>query len=170
MTKTEKKKVLFIVGMNLELEGFMKHATTINPNSLIIQTYGPVISQPYGDLMRDILLAVYQEKVEEIVVVSFNDKQTNSLDTLLEIYQSNKFKKEIQKLDYLFENCKPEFRDKNVLEWLEGGQSTNEAVHNSVNLIREHPLLPAHVKVREMYLEKTNHKFAELRNSAQQVL
>ena len=74
----EKKKVLFVIGMDHKLEHLIKQNTNINPeNIMVLQRYEPVIS-PFGDLMRDIIIAVYQENVEEIFVVATKDNQTNT--------------------------------------------------------------------------------------------
>ena len=75
--------------MEHKLECFMKADTNINPeNIIILQSYGPVISQPFDDLMRDIIVAVYQENVEEIFVVATKDDQKNTWDILNNIYEN----------------------------------------------------------------------------------
>ena len=49
----EKKKVLFVIGMEHKMEHLIKQTSNINlGNFLILQSYGPVIL-PFGDLMRD---------------------------------------------------------------------------------------------------------------------
>ena len=110
----EKKKVLFVIGMEHKMEHLIKQNTNINPeNIMILQSYEPVIS-PFGDLMRDIIIAVYQENVEEIFVVATKDDQKNTGDILNKIYKNKELQEKIQTLDYLFKNCKPEFPEGSI--------------------------------------------------------
>ena len=148
----EKKKVLFVIGMDHKMEHLIKQTTNINPeNIMILQSYEPVIS-PFGDLMRDIIIAVYQENVEEIFVVATKDNQTNTGDILNKIYKNKELQEKIQTLDYLFKNCKPEFPEGSISEWLEGSKTSTDGIQNNVNVIRHHPLMPSHVKVTELFI------------------
>ncbi|MFC3885574.1 carbonic anhydrase [Bacillus songklensis] len=159
----EKKKVLFVIGMEHKLERLIKQATNVNPeNIIILQSYEPVISQPFDDLMRDIIVAVYQENVEEIFVVATKDDQKNTGNILNKIYENKGLQEKIQTLDYLFKNCMPEFPEGNISEWLEGSETLTDGVQNSVNVIRHHPLMPSYVKVTELFIDKENEKLSEI--------
>ncbi|MEH7180993.1 carbonic anhydrase [Neobacillus vireti] len=163
MSRDEKKKVLFVIGMDQKLERFIKEETNVNSeNMIILQTYQPVISHPFDDLMRDIIIAVFQDNVEEIVVVSTNDYHKNTRDILNKIYKNKELQDKIQTLDYLFKNCMPEFPEGTVSVWLHGGNTLAESVRKSVNIIRNHPLLPSHVKVKELYIEQANKRLSEI--------
>ena len=118
--------------------------------------------QPFGDLMRDIIVAVYQENVEEIFVVATKDDQKNTGDILNKIYENKELQEKIQTLDYLFKNCMPEFPEGSISEWLEGSKTLTDGVQNNVNVIRHHPLMPSHVKVTELFIDKENEKRSEI--------
>lgn len=62
-------------------------------------------------------------------------------------------KDKIQTLDYLFQNCKPEFLGGTVDEWL--NENSSDTIEKSVDMIRHHPLVPSYVKVRGLFV---NHK------------
>lgn len=162
----ENKKVLFVIGMECELERLLHQAIHIYPeNMLILKTVGPVISHPYGDLMRNIIIAVYQENVEEIFVVGTKDGQKNTVDIqdlLDKIYEREGLKEKIQTLEYLFRNGIPEFPGGNLSKWLEGSKTLTEGIQNSVNIIRHHPLMPSHVKVHGLFVDKMNGKLSEI--------
>ncbi|WP_066074582.1 hypothetical protein [Neobacillus soli] len=163
MSRDEKKKVLFVIGMEQRLERFIKEETNVKPeNMIILQTYQPVVSHPYDDLMRDIIIAVYQDNVEEIVVVSTNDYQKNTGNILNKIYKNQELQDKIQTLDYLFKNCMPEFPEGTVSVWLQGGKTLTDSVQKTVNIIRNHPLLPSHIKVKELYIDQGNEKLSEI--------
>ncbi|EKN66497.1 putative carbonic anhydrase [Neobacillus bataviensis LMG 21833] len=163
MSRDEKKKVLFVIGMEQKLERFIKEETNVNlENTIILQTYQPVVSHPFDDLMRDIIIAVYQDNVEEIIVVSTNDDQKNTGDILNKIDKNKELQNKIQTLDYLFKNCMPEFPDGSVSGWLEEGKTLTDGVQKTVNIIRNHPLLPSQVKVKELYIDLENEKVSEI--------
>src|SRR4051812_29877030 len=139
----EKKKVLFVTGMEHKWEHLMEQVPHINPeNIIILPCYGPVILVPFGDLMRDIIIAVYQENVEEIFVVITKDGQKNTRDILNEINEKKGLQDTVQILDYLFKNHMSELTEGNISEWLEGNEILTDGVQNNVNVIRHHPLMP----------------------------
>jgi carbonic anhydrase len=159
MSRDEKKKVLFVIGMEHKLERFIKEETNVHPeNMIILQSYQSVISNPFDDLMRDIIISVYKEDVEEIVVVSKKDYQTNTGDILNKIYKNKELQNKIQTLDYLFKNTMPEFHEGTVSEWLQGGKTSTDGVQKTINIIRNHPLLPSHVKVKGLFIDQENKK------------
>lgn len=56
-----RKKLFFVIGLNHKIEHILNENSNMNPeNFLILQSYQQVIS-PFGDLMRDIIMAVYQK-------------------------------------------------------------------------------------------------------------
>jgi carbonic anhydrase len=164
MDLDKNKKALFLIDIEPGLEPFLQQVTNIQlENMLTIQSYGPVISHPYGDVMRSIIIAVYQENVEEIYVVGTKDKGTVSVDIQSLLYSDSKeMKDKIQTLDYLFQNCMPEFSGGKVKEWLEGKKNITESIEKSVDTIRNHPLVPSHVKVRGLIVNNKDGKFSNV--------
>ena len=158
----ERKKILFVIGMESELDSFIKKKVKINPeNILILQSYGPVISQSFGDLMRDIIISVYQENVDEVVVVASKEVQKNDGDILNKIVEKKELQENIQMINYLLKNGQSPYPEGYISEWIEGGKTVTEDVQNSVNVIRNHPLMPPHVKVRGLFIEKENEEQVE---------
>lgn len=146
MNSNKNKKALVLTDMESGWGPVLQQVANIQlENMLMIQSDGPVISHPYGDIMRSIVLAIYQENVEEIFVVGTNENVTAS------VHGQSPFdlvKDKIQTVDYLFQNCMPEFSGGTVKEWLNGNENGREQVEKSVKIIRHHPLVPAYVKVR----------------------
>ena len=162
----ERKKVLFVMGMESELDSFIKMKFNLNPeNILILQSYGPVISQPFGDLMRDIIISVFRENVDEIVVVASKEDRKNAEDILKKIVEKNGLQENIRLINYLLKNGQSPYPERNLSEWVKGGNTVTEDVQNSVNVIRNHPLMPSHVKVRGLYIEKENGEQVEIEAS-----
>lgn len=143
MLKDEKKNVLVVMGM--EQEHFIQ---PINPeNSIVLHRYSPFVIHPFDDLMRDIILAVYEENIEEIVVVE--TKEENNEDIFHKLYKQKG--KKIQTLDYLFRN-NPNLPEESLREWLAGGKVLPDNQHNA-DVIRNHPLIPSTIKVTELWID-----------------
>ena len=97
MNTTEGKKVLFVVGMEYQFDHLTKLVPNINPENInILESCRPFMLQPFGDLMRDIILAVYQENVEEIFMVATKDDEQNTEDVLNIMFENKEFQAELK--------------------------------------------------------------------------
>ncbi|AKI90664.1 carbonic anhydrase [Bacillus subtilis] len=154
MNVNQNKKVLFLTDIENGLEPILQEATnTSAENMLTIQSYGASISHPYGEIMKSVIFAIYQEDVEEIFVVGTKDKKTSAGNGLTQL---ETMKDKIQTLDYLFQNCKPEFLGGTVDEWL--NENNSDTIEKSVDMIRRHPLVPSYVKVKGLFVHHNDGK------------
>ncbi|MDQ0216386.1 carbonic anhydrase [Oikeobacillus pervagus] len=155
MCTDKKKKLLLVIGMDHNIEQTIKENTNLNlENILILQSYQPITS-PFGDLMRDIIIAVYQENIEEIGVTATADRSKQNLDVVSKMISANKeLQKKVQIFDYLFKYCRPEFQEENIKEWLKDSGTLKVDVQTSINMIKNHPLIPPSVKVRKVTVDK----------------
>nr|WP_309100628.1 carbonic anhydrase [Fredinandcohnia onubensis] len=154
-----RKKTLFITDMESGLEPILQEETNVQPeNMLMIQSYGPLISHPFGEIMRSIILAIYQENVEEIFVVGTTNKHNNLDDAQrqLKLPAVNKIimDDKIKTVDYLFKNVKPEFVEASVSDWLDGSGNDAECIKKSIEKIRQHPLVPPYVKIHSLVVNR----------------
>lgn len=156
MENDEKKKVLVIMGMDQKLEHYMNQLPAVSrEHILVIQCYGPVISHPYDDVMRAIILAVYEEHVEEIYVASANVNRKHINNLVAKIYEDKALQKKIKSIDYLFKYDNLKMTGGSVKEWLEG-----LGTHDSAAMIQQHPLLPPQVKVTQLRNDWMGEKLA----------
>lgn len=164
MDRGEKKKVLFVSKMGNRFARLIDKRTDFNQaNYFFLQSYESLIT-PFGDLMRDIILTVYQENVEEIVVVGANEGQRDAKKAISMIKENKQLQENLQTLNYLFENCNPEFSEVHIEQWLRGSSSATDCVQGSIDVIRKHPLMPPHVKVSGLFLDSENENLSESRN------
>lgn len=156
------KKVLFLTDVEPELNSFLQQKTLTKPEDMLtIQSYGAKITHPYGDIMRSIILTIYQENVEEIVVVGTKGKGTVPIDIQSQLgSESKKWKDHVDTMDYLFQYCIPEFSGGKASEWLYGKENITESVRKSVDIIRQHPLVPSYVNVEGFVLENGKGEFS----------
>lgn len=148
------KKTLFLTDVETGIESILLQRVNVEPeNMLILQSYGSSISHPYGDVMRSIIIAIYEDNVEEIFVVGTKGKN-NISDRYQNLLSSENMKDKLKTVDYLFKNCKPEFYGDSLRDWLEVGEDAAESINKSVEIIRQHPLVPPNVKVHGFLVNK----------------
>ncbi|MFJ8263831.1 carbonic anhydrase [Rummeliibacillus sp. NPDC094406] len=158
-----KKKILFVMGEGHELEEILSQMYRINrENIIILQSHGQGILQPFDDFMREIILAVYQENIEEIFVIDTKIDQKNSRDLFCKIYENKELQEKIQIVDYLLKNCTPEFPESSIHEWLEGVNTVTTGVQKNAEIIRNHPLMPPNVKITELFIDKENGRLTDV--------
>ncbi|HDR7719776.1 carbonic anhydrase [Bacillus albus] len=152
---SKNKKVLVLTDIEHGIEPIIQQVTNIQQeNILTIHSYDSVIVHPYGDIMRSIIIAIYQENVEEIFVVGIEDKETSSVN----LQTQRDFIKDNIELDYLFKNCMPEFSSGSLNEWLSGQENVSENIEKSIEMIRHHPLVPSNIKVHGFMIDRTGEK------------
>lgn len=152
---SKNKKVLLLTDIEHGIEPIIQQVTNIQQeNMLTIHSYDSVIVHPYGDIMRSIIIAIYQENVEEIFVVGIEDKETSPVN----LRTQHDFIKDNIELDYLFENCMPEFSSGSLDEWLSGKENVSENIEKSIDMICHHPLVPSDVKVYGFKIDRTRGK------------
>jgi carbonic anhydrase len=164
MNFNKNAKVLFLTGVDQELPQLLQQMTNINiENMMTLQVYGPEIAQPYGDLMRAIILAIYQGNVEEVVVVGTTDDQRR--DVRAKLVEQDGIQEKAKTVDFLFTRCMPEFPGITLDEWLQGSKTVTDSVQKSVKLLREHPLLPSGFTVHGLLMDKEKGELTEVKVS-----
>ncbi|MED2186607.1 carbonic anhydrase [Bacillus wiedmannii] len=152
---SKNKKVLLLTDIEHGIEPIIQQVTNIQQeNVLTINSYDSVIVHPYGDIMRSVIIAIYQEKVEEIIVVGIEDKETDIVN--LQIQRDSI--KNNREIDYLFKNCMPEFSSDSLNAWLSGQENVSENIEKSIDMIRHHPLVPSDIKVHGFMIDRTGEK------------
>lgn len=167
MASAEKKKILFVTGMESKFEQLIKQRVGFHPeNTFILQSHETVIA-PFGDLMRDILFSVYQENVKEIFVVGLNKEHTapSAADAVTKILENKELQKKLQTLNYLFKNCMPEFTENHIEQWLRDESTATDRVRKSVDTIRQHPLMPSDIRIQGFLLDSLTENLREIRVS-----
>lgn len=135
--------------MDIEINDLLKQNVEMNLENAFILQNGPV-SSPYDELMRSIIIAIYQHNIEEIVIItSQKENQQISWAELGGGFQED-FQDKAQVLNFLFENCKPEFFKSDLRDWLEGKETLTNEARTTVNMIRQHPLIPSDIKISEI--------------------
>lgn len=136
-SKYPDKKLAVIACMDTRLTGLLPAAMNFkNGDIKIIKNAGGVVTHPFGSVMRSLLIAIYQLKVEEIAVIGHYDcgmKGLDSEDMLNKMLERGISQGQIAAV-------KDNYVD--LEAWLKGFDSANKSVEASLEVIRNHPLVP----------------------------
>ncbi|OPA16472.1 beta-class carbonic anhydrase [Bacillus cereus] len=149
-TKFPNKKLLIIACMDIRLSTLLPQALGLeNEDAKVIKNAGAVISHPFGSMMRSIILSIYKLQVEEIFVIGHENCRMAGLqaEPLLD-------KLKQQGID---STCIRTLQQVgiNLSTWLTGFRNVQESVQHSVEIIRQHPLLPSYVPVHGLVIHPT---------------
>lgn len=137
------KKIAIVTCMDTRLVTLLPAALGIkNGDVKLIKNAGAVITNPFDSTMRSILVAVCELGVEEIMVIGHTNCGVQGMDSehMLSILRSRGVSEEHITL---MRHCGIDLNS-----WLHGFDDTESAILETVDLIRNHPLMPADVNVR----------------------
>ncbi|MGL4971711.1 MAG: beta-class carbonic anhydrase [Culicoidibacterales bacterium] len=146
-TKVPAQKTLVLSCMDARLSALLLPALGLrNGDVHVIKSAGAVITDPYGSLMRSILVSIYEFEVEHIFVIGHDDCGMAHLDgwAMVDKMRQRGISNEV--IDAVHHHVDLE-------NWLQKIGHSDESIRKTVKLIRTHPLLPANVKIHGLCLE-----------------
>ena len=142
------KKILILSCMDTRLTDLLPKALNLkNGDAKVVKNAGAIISNPFGSIMRSIIVAIYEFNVDEIFVIGHHRCGMCNLSTneLLEKVITRGIKKET--IDTLYNG------GIDVEKWLHGFDSVEESIEDSVKLIKKHPLIPEGISVHGLAID-----------------
>ena len=147
-SKSPNKKLAVVSCMDTRLVELLPAAMGLkNGDIKLIKNAGPIVTHPCDSVMRSLLVAVYLLKVQEIAVVGHYDCGMKGLAPAAVIEKM--LERGVKRKDIdLFKYCgfDPE-------SWLKGFDDDKEAVQATVDMIRNHPLMPEDVPVYGLIID-----------------
>lgn len=147
-TKFPNKRMVILTCMDTRLLELLPKALNVsNGDVKTIKNAGALVSHPFGSIMRSILIAVYELKAEEVLVIAHHDCGMSGLkaEPVIESMKNRGVKDEtIDTLTYSGINIK---------KWLHGFDNVTESVEHSVGVIRNHPLMPEGVPIHGLVID-----------------
>lgn len=141
------KKMVIVTCMDTRLTELLPRAMNLrNGDAKIIKNAGAIVTHPFGSVMRSIIVAVYELGAEEVFVVGHYECGMTGLNpqSVLEKAQSRGVTEDmITTLHHA---------GIDLDKFLTGFDYVHEGVVNSVNLIRNHPLLPKNLMVHGLII------------------
>ncbi|MFJ7511815.1 beta-class carbonic anhydrase [Peribacillus simplex] len=146
-TKYPDKKIVIITCMDTRLLELLPKAMGLrNGDAKIIKNAGAIVSHPFGSIMRSILVAIYELKVEEVCVIGHHGCGMVGLQSSALLDAAKQKKVSQEQIDVLTNS------GIDLSKWLSGFQCVEESVTNSVRLIENHPLFPESIAVHGMVI------------------
>jgi len=142
------KKIIIVTCMDTRLVELLPRAMDLRQgDAKVLKTAGAIVTHPFGGIMRSILVAVYELGAEEIAVVGHHGCGMAGLsaDRILEKARTRGVSEQVLQT---LQNSGIELN-----RWLRGFNDVREGVLSSVSVIRNHPLLPADVRVHGLIMD-----------------
>ncbi|MDE6079282.1 MAG: carbonic anhydrase [Duncaniella sp.] len=136
-SKYPDKKIAIVTCMDTRLVELLPAALGFrNGDVKVIKNAGATIVNPFDSTMRSILVAVYELGVNEIMVIGHTGCGVQGMDAK-EMLHTMKERGVSEEHITLMKHC-----GINLEEWLHGFEDTDAAIHETVDLIANHPLMP----------------------------
>ena len=157
-SKYPDKKLAILSCMDTRLTELLPAALGLkNGDAKIIKNAGGLVISPFDSAMRSLLVAVYELGVEEIMVIAhsncgachMNGKQMKDLMVKRGIHQDVINTIGLCGID--------------LDHWLEGFHDTEDPVRNTVNTIRNHPLIPQDVNLHGYIIDSVTGMLTEVK-------
>ena len=123
-----------------------------NGDAKLIKNAGALVTHPWGSVMRSLLVAVFELKVKEIMVIAHHDCGMRGLhaeEFLRRVHDSNIPDDRIETL----RNAGIDLDG-----WLTGFDNVEDSVRHTVELIRKHPLMPDNIAIHGLVIHPTTGK------------
>lgn len=156
-SKYPDKKIAIVTCMDTRLVALLPAALGIkNGDVKMIKNAGGVITDPWDSTMRSLLVGVYELGVEEIMIIGHTECGVQGMEAkeMLHLMEKRGISPEVISL---VKRCGIDL-DK----WLTGFEDTSKAVKDSVELVKNHPLLPADIEVAGYIMDSTTGKLTPL--------
>lgn len=149
-SKYPEKKLAILTCMDTRLTELLPAALGIkNGDAKIIKNAGGVITHPYGSVMRSLLIATVELGVNEIMVIGHTDCGVRGLDGKHILKELKKRGIQQSHIDII------KHAGVHLEEWLSGFENDTESVIDTVNCLKNHPLMPKDVTIRGFMMDST---------------
>ncbi len=155
--KYPEKKTAIVSCMDTRLTELLPAALGFkNGDAKIIKNAGGVISHPFGSVMRSLLIGIYELDVREILVIGHTDCGARYTDSrkMIEMMKDRGIRqKDIDLIKYYgidFES------------WLGGFKDLDQSIKKSVELIRNHPLVPDEIRVYGLVIDSVTGELSKV--------
>ena len=156
-SKYPDKKLAILTCMDTRLTELLPAALGLkNGDVKLIKNAGGVISNPFGSVVRSLLIAVYELGVETILVIGHTDCGVQHMDSRAMI-ESMKRRGVSQEAIDMIHYCGIDFE-----KWLSGFDDVNTSVQETVELLKHHPLIPEDVQIGGFVMDSTTGELLEV--------
>ncbi|MGZ6525369.1 MAG: beta-class carbonic anhydrase [Tumebacillaceae bacterium] len=141
-------KIVVVSCMDTRLTELLPRAMNLKAgDAKFIKDAGAIVSHPFGSVMRSVIVAIYELKADMVVVVGHHDCGMSSInpDSTLEKMKTRGISDDTINT---LKNSGIKLED-----WLHGFDNVEDSVRGSVEIIRNHPLVPKDVPVHGLVID-----------------
>ncbi len=142
-SKYPDKKIAILTCMDTRLVELLPAALGIkNGDVKMIKNAGGMITGPFDSAVRSLLIAIIELGVEEVMVIGHTDCGVSNINAdmmIRHLIQRGISQDHIDMMRY----CGIDFE-----QWLKGFDSVEASVEETVDLLRNHPLMPGDVVIK----------------------
>ncbi|MEW9698877.1 beta-class carbonic anhydrase [Paenibacillus sp. SI8] len=164
-TKFPDKRMVVLTCMDTRLVELLPKAMNLhNGDAKIIKNAGAIVSHPFGSIMRSIIVAVYELDADEVFVIGHYDcgmTGLNSEQVISKVKNRGISDDVIKTLGH---------SGIDLSRWLIGFNHAKEGVEKSVNIIRNHPLLPKNLPVHGLIIDPETGRLDLLANGYEAIV
>ncbi|MDO4211087.1 MAG: carbonic anhydrase [Bacteroidales bacterium] len=149
-SKFPDKKIAIVTCMDTRLVELLSAALGIkNGDVKIIKNAGGTITNPFDSTMRSLLVAIYELGVNEVMIIGHTGCGVQGMDSqeMLHLMRERGIDEEHISL---MKHCGIDLDS-----WLHGFDDTDSAVAETVDLVKNHPLVPKDVVVCGYIMDST---------------
>lgn len=147
-SKYPDKRIAIVTCMDTRLTHLLPAALGINNGDVkMIKNAGGTITNPFDSTMRSLLIAIYELGVNEVMIIGHTGCGVQGLDSahMLQLMRDRGIDDEHISL---MRHCGIDLDS-----WLHGFDDTEAAVAETVDLVRNHPLIPHDITVRGFIID-----------------
>lgn len=152
-TKYPDKKIVILSCMDTRLVELLPKAMNLrNGDVKVVKSAGAIVNHPFGGIMRSLLVAVYELKADEVYIIGHYDCGMSAVDP--EVMVGHMLERGVKQetIDVL------NYAGVNLDEWLRGFGDVKTSVLKSVDLVRNHPLMPTGVPIHGLVIDPATGK------------
>lgn len=156
-SKYPDKRIAIVTCMDTRLVELLPAALGIrNGDVKLIKNAGGTITNPFDSTMRSLLVAVYELGVNEVMIIGHTGCGVQGMDSqeMLHLMRERGIDEEHISL---MRHC-----GFDLDSWLHGFDETPAAVCETVDLVRNHPLMPSDVRVAGYIMDSTTGELTAL--------
>ena len=149
------KKLAIVSCMDTRLTELLSAALGLkNGDAKIIKVAGAEVAHPFGSVMRSLLIAVCELGVEDVMIVAHTNCGAQHMSGKAMVESMRRLGVTDDRIE-LARHCGIDFD-----RWLAGFGDTENAVRASVDMVRNHPVMPPHVRVGGFIMDSTTGRLA----------
>lgn len=151
--KFPEKKLAIVSCMDTRLTELLPAALGIkNGDAKIIKNAGGIISHPFGSAMRSLLIGIYELEIEEIFVIGHTDCGARRTDSAKIVEKMTTRGIRMENIDMI------KYYGIDFEQWLGGFIDLEQSILKSVEMIRNHPLVPKEIQIHGLIIDSQTGK------------